>query len=188
MMLAAPSAFADTSGGTETTAPKADPNKTGGAEFGTKPPKSSPKQPTVAGFKAKIKNGLAYAPAEAPAPVKRAIWAGNKIRKKRYRYGGGHASFSSRGYDCSGAVSFALHGGGLLDSPLDSSSFMKWGERGVGQWITVYTNPGHAYVVIAGIRFDTSSAGDARRQGSGPRWRKVLRDTGGFKARHPEGL
>ncbi len=98
-------------------------------------------------------------------------------------YGGGHRSFRSRGYDCSGSVSYALHGGGLLDRPLHSRAFMNWGERGAGQWITVYTNPGHAYVVIAGLRFDTSGAGER-----GPRWRIAARSSGRYTARHPEGF
>ena len=98
-----------------------------------------------------------------PAEVQQAIWAANKIIGKPYSYGGGHAAVQRRGYDCSGTVSYALHGGGLLTRPLDSGSFMRWGKRGTGSWITVYTNPGHAYAVIAGLRLDTSAAGDRRR-------------------------
>jgi hypothetical protein len=125
----------------------------------------------------------AVPPAAAPEPVKQAIYAANRITRKPYRYGGGHRSFRSNGYDCSGSVSYALHGGGLLDSPLDSSTFRRWGERGPGQWITVFTNPGHAYVVIAGLRFDTSGPGER-----GPRWRGSARSTRGYAARHPDGL
>jgi hypothetical protein len=125
----------------------------------------------------------AIPPAAAPDAVKGAIYAANRITRKPYRYGGGHRSFRSSGYDCSGSVSFALHGGGLLDSPLDSSSFMRWGERGPGQWITVFTNPGHAYAVIAGLRFDTSGPGE-----SGPRWRSGARSSRGYRVRHPEGF
>jgi hypothetical protein len=125
----------------------------------------------------------AVPPASAPDPVKNAIYAANQLTRKPYRYGGGHGSFVDRAYDCSGSVSYALHGGGLLDSPLDSSSFMNWGDSGRGQWITVYTNPAHAYVIIAGLRFDTSGPG-AR----GPRWRLGARLSRGFKARHPEGF
>ena len=122
-----------------------------------------------------------------PQQVKQAIWAANEIVGKPYVYGGGHnPTFRSRGYDCSGTVSYALHGGDLLDAPLDSGRFMKWGAAGTGQWITVYTNPGHAYVVIAGLRLDTSAAGD-RRGAKGPRWRPALRKTRGFRARHPDG-
>jgi cell wall-associated NlpC family hydrolase len=145
-------------------------------------------QPTVPGEVATIVDGLAAAPASAPDSVKQAIWAANAIIGRPYRYGGGHAKgFSDRGYDCSGTVSFALHGGDLLDSPLDSGSFMRWGESGEGQWITVYTNPGHAYAVIAGLRLDTSAAGDPSGA-KGPRWRPALRSSRGFKARHPIGL
>lgn len=138
-------------------------------------------RPTVPGEVGVIKDGIAYAPAAAPIEVQRAIWAANTLRGKPYIYGGGHKSFRSRGYDCSGTVSFALNAAGLLDSPLDSSSFMSWGKRGKGAWITVYTNPGHAFVVIAGLRLDTSGPGER-----GPRWRDALRSTRGFKARHPE--
>lgn len=157
---------------------------TGGAGFGEKNKHLAQSAP---GEKATLlDNGLAAAPESAPDAVKEAIWAANEIVGKPYVYGGGHRSFKSRGYDCSGTVSYALNGGDLLDSPLDSSSFMRWGEAGEGEWITVYTNPGHAFVVIAGLRLDTSAAGDPRG-GKGPRWRPALRSTKGFKARHPEG-
>jgi cell wall-associated NlpC family hydrolase len=125
----------------------------------------------------------AIPPASAPAAVKNAIYAANRITKKPYRYGGGHRRWRDSGYDCSGSVSYALHGGGILYSPLFSTLFMRWGEAGRGQWITVYTNPGHAYVVIAGLRFDTSGPGER-----GPRWRQGARSSRGFVARHPEGL
>ena len=117
--------------------------------------------------------------------MQKAIWAANKIVKKPYIYGGGHKSVTkiARGYDCSGTVSWALGGAKLLDSPLDSSSFMKWGESGAGDWITVYTNPGHAYAVIAGLRLDTSGPGER-----GPRWRAAKRSAKGFRVRHPEGF
>jgi cell wall-associated NlpC family hydrolase len=143
-------------------------------------------QPTVPGVAAKLlDSGLAAAPEGAPDAVKQAIWAANAIIGRPYRYGGGHArGFVDRGYDCSGTVSFALHGGDLLPSPLDSSSFLHWGAAGAGQWITVYTNPSHAYAVIAGLRLDTSAAGD-RSGAKGPRWRPALRSSHGFRARHP---
>ena len=157
----------------------------GGSAFGEGNPADAMQ---VAGAQAKLlSNGKAAAPAGAPEAVQQAIAAANQIIGRPYVYGGGHKSFLSRGYDCSGTVSFALHGGSLLRNPLDSSSFMRWGASGRGAWITVYTNPGHAFVVIAGLRLDTSAAGD-RRGGKGPRWRPVLRSTAGFKARHPEGL
>ena len=137
------------------------PDKSGGAAFQepTPPPPPDPVNLVVPGSVAQLMpDGSAAAPADAPAEVQQAIWAANKIQDKPYIYGGGHRRFEDRGYDCSGTVSYALNGGGLLDSPLDSSSFMKWGAAGKGQWITVYTNPGHAYAVIAGLRLDTSAA------------------------------
>ena len=130
------------------------------------------------------RDGLtAIPPAAAPPEVKNAVYAANRIAGKPYRYGGGHRRFNDTGYDCSGSISFALRGGGMLKRPLDSRAFASWGERGKGQWITVYTNPGHAYVVIAGLRFDTS--GPVPR---GPRWRKGARSARAFTARHPVGF
>ena len=142
--------------------------------------------------RAKLIHGVAYAPAGAPPEVVRVINAANKIVRMPYRYGGGHQSFQDTGYDCSGSVSYALHGAGttFLTGPLDSSSFMSWGLAGKGRWITVYTNPGHAFMMVAGLRFDT---GFRNRQvrgtypGSGPRWGKA-RPTTGFQARHPSGF
>jgi cell wall-associated NlpC family hydrolase len=161
----------------------------GGAGLNAPATQSSAQHPVLAGSTARIIHGVAYAPALAPVQVQRAIWAGNQIRRKPYLYGGGHASFASAGYDCSGSVSYVLHAAGLLKTPFDSSDFMSWGHRGLGQWITVYTNPGHAFVEIAGIRFDTSSEGDAHpAPGSGPHWRPLLRNTSGFAARHPSGF
>jgi len=130
-----------------------------------------------------LADGLAQAPADAPAWVRQAIAAGNQLIGKPYVFGGGHASFVSVGYDCSGTVSYALHGASLLAAPLDSSEFEQWGAGGPGEWITVYTNPQHAYVDIAGIRLDTSRAGDPGGQ-SGPRWRPLLTSNRGFVARH----
>ena len=142
--------------------------------------------------KGKIVNGMAIAPIGAPPQVVAAIAAANSIARKPYIYGGGHASFYSRGYDCSGSVSFALHGAGLLNRPLDSSDFMSWGRPGAGKWITVYTNPGHAFVMIAGLRFDTGyrdriAIARGAAPGSGPRWGGP-RSTRGYYARHPRGL
>src|SRR4051812_18141747 len=132
---------------------------------------------------ARLVRGVAYAPPGAPSAVVRAIRAGNKLQDKPYRYGGGHASFVDTAYDCSGTVSFALHGGGLLTAPLASGGLMRWGRAHRGRWITVYSNPGHAYIVIAGLRLDTSGTG-----GSGPRWQAAQRSSAGFVARHPAGL
>jgi hypothetical protein len=136
--------------------------------------------PTVPGDLGVIRDGVAYAPANAPLPVQEAIWAADTLVGKPYVFGGGHRSFRARGYDCSGTVSFALHGGGLLPKPLDSSDFMNWGLPGRGTWITVYTNPGHAWAMIAGMRLDTSGPGL-----SGPRWRTQKRSGHGYRARHP---
>jgi hypothetical protein len=164
-------------------APPADPNAgTGGAAYGVV------FQPMVAGVVAQMVNGVAYAPDQAPDAVKQAIWAANQIVGLPYRLGGGHKlGFNDHAYDCSGTVSFALHGGDLLARPRDSSSFLRYGASGKGRWITIYTNPGHAFVVIAGLRLDTSAAGDPSGL-SGPRWRPNLRSTRGYKARHPVGL
>jgi len=161
----------------------------GGAGVGFGPgPRSTPTHPVVPGYRAKIIRGVAYAPASAPIQVQRAIWAGDRIRHKPYIYGGGHGSFNDVGYDCSGSVSYMLHAAGLLSTPFDSSEFMSWGNGGLGHWITVYTNPGHAFIEIAGIRLDTSAEGDPHpAPGSGPRFRPLLSDTSGFEARHPTG-
>ena len=158
------------------------PPATGGAAYGVA------YQPTVPGVVAQAVNGVAYAPDQAPDAVKQAIWAANQIVGLPYRLGGGHKlSFTDHAYDCSGTVSFAMHGAGLLATPRDSSSFMRYGVAGKGQWITVYTNPSHAFAVIAGLRLDTSAAGDPSGA-SGPRWRPNLRSTRGYRARHPLGL
>jgi hypothetical protein len=169
---------------------------TGGAAY-TPPPPPPPDpstvplglpHPTVPGTQAVLlPDGTAAAPADAPAQVQNAVWAANTIQTLPYVYGGGHRSFISRvGYDCSGTVSFALNAAGLLKRPRDSSSFMRYGKRGKGQWFTVYTNPGHAYVVIAGLRLDTSSAGSGG--GKGPRWRAKGRPSVGYVVRHPRGF
>ncbi len=129
-------------------------------------------------------DGSAVAPANAPAAVSGAIAAANSIKDAPYAWGGGHGSFESSGYDCSGAVSFALHGGGLLSAPLDSGGLMSYGDPGPGSWITVYANSGHAFVVIAGLRWDTS--GDA--SGTGPSWYTDVPSTAGYVVRHPPGL
>ena len=129
--------------------------------------------------KAKLVNGKAIAPANAPKRVVEVIEAANKIRNKPYEWGGGHGSWNDKGYDCSGAVSYALHGGRMLDAPLASGDLMRWGSRGKGDWITVYAHGGHVYAVIAGLRWDTSmTAGD------GPGWSKEQRSSQGFTARH----
>src|SRR6185436_13484255 len=181
VLLAIPAVvLADDSGGAGVLPPPPPPvpGSSGGAPVGTLPPAPIP------GAVAKLSSDgrTAIPPVQAPDAVKQAIYAANRITNKPYRYGGGHRSFRSSAYDCSGSVSYALHGGNLLDSPLDSRAFASWGDRGPGQWITVYTNPGHAFAVIAGLRFDTSGPGE-----SGPRWRRSARSSGAYSARHPDG-
>jgi cell wall-associated NlpC family hydrolase len=129
-------------------------------------------------------NRTALPPAAAPDPIRAMISAANLIVGQPYRWGGGHGSFQSKGYDCSGAVSYALAGAGLLQSPLASGQFMGYGEPGPGQWLTIYASPTHVYAVIAGLRWDT--VGDAR--GSGPRWHPYDAYPSGFVARHVPGL
>lgn len=141
--------------------------------------------PTVPGNYAALRGRIAYAPARAPANVKNAIWAVNALRRKPYVWGGGHRTFEDRGYDCSGTVSYALHYAGLLDSPMPSSDFVRFGERGRGRWITIYAKRGHTFAVIAGLRLDTTNmrnGGDV-----GPRWFVEGRDARNFEARHPAG-
>jgi cell wall-associated NlpC family hydrolase len=138
----------------------------------------------VPGSTARYVAGLAAAPMSVPAAVQEIIWAGNQIIGLPYIYGGGHQSFSSPGYDCSGTVSYALHGASLLATPEDSSEFMAWGSHGVGRWVTIFSNPGHAYMTVAGLRLDTSAAGDPSSQ-QGPRWRPLRISNDGYSVRHP---
>jgi hypothetical protein len=155
--------------------------ETGGAVFIPPPP---PPQ------KATIWHGRAIAPLGAPRRVRRVITAANRLIHKPYRYGGGHGASISRidsGYDCSGSVSYALYGGRFVRHPLDSSSLMGWGRSGPGRWITVYANAGHAYVVVAGLRFDTSMHDPDAPGGTGPRWSRTLRRSASFVPRHPRG-
>jgi hypothetical protein len=133
-----------------------------------------------------LPNGMLIPPKSAPPRVKAVIAAANQIRTKPYIFGGGHARWWDRGYDCSGSVSYALHGGEFLDSPLPSGPMERWGLAGEGRWITVYANAGHAYAVIAGVRWDTS--GGDPSQGTGPRWHEDLRGNVGYVARHPAGF
>ena len=129
-----------------------------------------------------LANGMLIPPKSAPPRVKAVIAAANKIRTKPYVYGGGHARWWDKGYDCSGSVSYALHGGKFLESPLPSGPLERWGLAGEGRWITVYANAGHAYAVIAGYRWDTSGNTDGK---TGPSWHEDLRDNVGYVARHP---
>ena len=149
---------------------------------GLTPSEVDPCTPTA---KAKLlPTGELIPPASAPPRIKAVIEAANKIRTKPYIWGGGHARWWDKGYDCSGSVSYALHGGEFIESPLPSGPMEKWGLPGEGRWITVYANGGHAYAVIAGFRWDTS--GDEGDE-TGPRWHEELRDNIGFVARHPVG-
>ena len=142
-------------------------------------------RPVVVGDRAMLRNGIAYAPSQAPDNIKNAIWAVNTLRREPYAWGGGHGSFNDHGYDCSGAVSFALHYAGLLDAPLPSSDLRHYGRRGRGRWITIYSRDGHTFAIIAGLRLDTT---DLRDGGDvGPRWYADGRDRHGFDARHPAG-
>jgi cell wall-associated NlpC family hydrolase len=142
----------------------------------------------VPGTLARYVDGIAAAPEDAPAVVQEIIWAGNQLIGLPYIYGGGHnAMFTSPGYDCSGTVSFALHGASLLPAPEDSSEFEAWGSRGVGRWVTIFANGGHAYMTVAGLRLDTSPANDPSNL-EGPRWRPLRPENVGFVVRHPVGL
>jgi cell wall-associated NlpC family hydrolase len=128
-------------------------------------------------------DGLAVAPQGAPAEVVALIAAGNAIATTPYKYGGGHGDFEDTAYDCSGSVSYALHGAGLLDSTLDSTALAKWGVSGAGSWITIYANKTHTYLIVAGLRFDTSGA-----KAAGTRWQAATRSAKGFRVRHPQGF
>jgi cell wall-associated NlpC family hydrolase len=170
VLIAAPAASAQTSASTG-----------GGAAFQPPPPPPA---------KATLVNGRLIAPASAPRRIKRVIAAANQIVEKPYIYGGGHRPYRrgqlDRGYDCSGSVSHALHGGGFLRSPLPSGALMSWGRSGPGTWLTVYSHSSHAYLVVAGFRFDTSMHdADAPGPATGPRWSKTLRRSSAFVARHP---
>ena len=158
---------------------------TGGMPVGTAA--DTKPQLLVPGTMARYVNGLAAAPMSAPASVQEIIWAGNQLIGLPYIFGGGHASFSSPGYDCSGTVSFALHGASLIETPEDSSEFMVWGSHGVGRWISIFANGGHAYMTVAGLRLDTSAADDPTNE-QGPRWRPLRPGNEGFVVRHPLGL
>ena len=140
--------------------------------------------PLVPGDRAKVtRAGLAIAPENAPIEVQQIIAAGNRIAYKPYLWGGGHGSWVDSGYDCSGSVSYALRGAKLLSSPEASYGFFNYGSAGKGKWVTLYTNSGHIYMTVAGIRFDTSGRGS-----NGSRWQSAMRSSSGFKVRHPTGL
>jgi cell wall-associated NlpC family hydrolase len=129
-----------------------------------------------------LRSGEAVAPIGAPGVVAQVIAAGNAIALTPYKWGGGHGAWDDTGYDCSGSVSFALAGAGLLESPLDSTRFMSYGDEGPGRWITIFANSTHAFMAVAGLRFDTSGAR------GGTRWQAAGRSVAGFTMRHPPGL
>jgi peptidoglycan hydrolase-like protein with peptidoglycan-binding domain len=135
------------------------------------------------GQSAVLKRGRLSGAGGGPATVRRIVAAANRIAGKPYKYGGGHGQWDDSGYDCSGSVSYALHGAGLLDSALTSGGFMSWGEPGKGRWVTIYANPGHVYMIVNGRRFDTTG-----RDESGSRWQSRSRSPAGYTVRHPPGL
>jgi len=143
--------------------------------------------PTTLATTACLHRGQACAPDKAPLAVKRVIWAANQLHNKPYRYGGGHKSFTDCGYDCSGTVSFALAGAGLIKAPLSSTEFCRFGERGRGKWITIYSRNGHTFAVIAGLRLDTTPYVTGKESWA-PGWQLSYRQPSGFEARHPVGL
>ncbi|HEY5143053.1 MAG TPA: hypothetical protein VII98_06095 [Solirubrobacteraceae bacterium] len=198
LSVSAPSARAASSGGAaygqasqapQTPAPTlppggVDPSQPAPAPTPVLPGPTTPVPAPGAGQVARVlPNGLAVAPAGAPAVVRAIIAAGNRIATTKYVWGGGHARWDDTGYDCSGSVSYALHGAALLDSPLVSGDLAHWGEQGAGAWVTIYANADHVYMSVAGLRFDTSG----QRQ-AGTRWQSALRSNRGFHVRHPTGL
>lgn len=136
------------------------------------------------GQTAKLVNGVAYAPRNAPPAVKRAIAAGNRLQGKPYKWGGGHRRHNDTGYDCSGTVSYVLREAGLMKGSMPSSGYFNYGKRGQGRWITVYVRNGHVFMTVAGLRLDTGGSGGR----SGPRWRTQTREGRGHVMRHPQGL
>ncbi len=203
-LLGAPAAWAANGGGTGGSASSGSGGATqvtaahsGGVGIGAPPPgQSTPSQPLVNGYKAKIINGVAYAPSYAPPAVKRAIWAGDQIHTKPY-IAVHYASLAHLwpGYDCSGSVSYVLFKGGLLSqSPDVSGDFESYGLRGPGQWITVWGSAGHTFIELAGIVFDTAQYASVAPAGSGPRWQPAsiisaqLQDGNAWSERHPAGF
>lgn len=136
------------------------------------------------GRTAMLKNGVAYAPKSAPAAVKRAIAAGNRLQGKPYKWGGGHAKKADSGYDCSGTVSYVLREAGLMKGSMPSRGYFEYGKKGEGKWITVYVRKGHVFMTVAGLRLDTGGPGGE----TGPRWKTATRQGRGHVVRHPSGL
>ena len=168
----------------EATAEPAAPTPTGAsAPLGKRKQGNEPTSDVAISNAEVLKNGIALPPIEAPDEVRSIILAGNQIARTPYLWGGGHGKWLDKGYDCSGSVSYALAAAGLLGGPLDSGRLMGWGKPGRGKWVTIYTNPGHVFLVVAGVRFDTSG-----NRATGSRWQASMRGSGGFVARHPPGL
>lgn len=136
------------------------------------------------GRTALVKDGLAYAPRNAPPAVIRAIAAGNRLQGKPYKWGGGHARLQDSGYDCSGTVSYVLREAGLLKGSMPSNGYFNFGKKGEGKWITLYVRKGHVFMTVAGLRLDTGGPGGE----TGPRWKTATRQGKGHVMRHPAGL
>ncbi|MEY3394377.1 MAG: hypothetical protein RL346_613 [Verrucomicrobiota bacterium] len=136
------------------------------------------------GKTALVKDGIAYAPKNAPIAVKRAIAAGNRLQGKPYKWGGGHSRHHDSGYDCSGTVSYVLREAGLLRGSMNSRGYLTYGKKGAGDWITLYVRKGHVFMTVAGLRLDTGGGNDER----GPRWQTSTRAGKGHIMRHPAGL
>jgi cell wall-associated NlpC family hydrolase len=186
-----PAADAEESEPAEEQTPERDPKPTRPATSGSARPDDLPSLSDAASapgddvlVKAEVlKNGVALPPLEAPPEVRAIFEAGNTIARSPYKWGGGHGKWQDNGYDCSGSVSYALAAAGLLNTPLASGPLMRWGKPGKGKWITLYSNPGHVFMVVAGVRFDTVARGQ-----TGSRWINSMTDTSGYVARHPEGF
>lgn len=136
------------------------------------------------GKTAMIRDGIAYAPRNAPIAVKRAIAAGNRLQGKPYKWGGGHGNHHDNGYDCSGTTSYVLREAGLLRGSLTSSGYFNYGKKGAGDWITIYVRKGHVFMTVAGLRLDTGGGSNS----TGPMWKTASRPGKGHAMRHPRGL
>jgi cell wall-associated NlpC family hydrolase len=157
----------------------------GGAEFGSRPPTGpAPAGLTIVpGSRAKLlQSGLAAAPADAPDEVKKVIASANEIARLPYKWGGGHGAWTDTGYDCSGSTTYAFRTT-FRRGRFPTFGYSRWGLPGPGRWITTYANSGHVFLVVAGLRFDTSGLRIA-----GSRWTNQMRDTSSFVARHPPGF
>jgi hypothetical protein len=158
------------------------------------PAVGSPPAPVTSGPRAQLlSDGMAAAPASAPAAVRGIIAAGNQIVGKPYQYGGGHGIALDQiaaTYDCSSSIAHLLYGGELVpvDFDGDSSELMTWGDPGPGRWVTVYASPEHVFMYVAGLRWDTHDAAGPGDGTTGIGWHPLVREDDGFVARHPAGL